>query len=138
MPAAGGAPVQLTRGGGQNPAESADGHTVYYLRGQGESGLWQVSTEGGEEMQVFKVRVDPWNWAAVTRGIYFLTVQGASHYALEFFDFATRQTTQVTILERPNPTSFISALTVSPDERWVLYAQRDKIDFDLMLVENFR
>jgi hypothetical protein len=96
-----------------------------------------VSTEGGEEMQVFKARVDPWNWAAVTRGIYFLTPQ-AGHYALEFFDFAARQTTQVTILESPSPTSFISALTVSPDERWVLYAQRDKIDFDLMLVENFR
>jgi hypothetical protein len=62
----------------------------------------------------------------------------AGHYALEFFDFAARQTTHVTILERPSPTSFISALTVSPDERWVLYAQRDKIDFDLMLVENFR
>jgi hypothetical protein len=27
---------------------------------------------------------------------------------------------------------------VSPDEHWVLYAQRDKIDFDLMLVEGFR
>jgi eukaryotic-like serine/threonine-protein kinase len=138
MPAAGGAAVQLTRGSGQNPAESPDGRTVYYLRGQGESGLWQVSTEGGEETQVFEARVSPWNWAAVGRGIYFLTPQARTQYALEFFDFATRQTTQVATLERPSVMSFISALTVSPDERWVLYAQRDKIDFDLMLVENFR
>jgi eukaryotic-like serine/threonine-protein kinase len=137
MPAAGGAAVQLTRGGGQNPAEAPDGRTVYYLRGEGEFGLWQVSTEGGEETQVFQARVAAWNWAAVTRGIYFFTPQ-AGHYALEFFDFAARQTTQVATLERPNPMSFIFSLTVSPDERWILYSQRDKVDFDLMLVENFR
>ena len=138
MPAAGGPAIQLTQGGGQNPVESPDGRTVYYLRGQGESGLWQVSPEGGEETQVFAAPVAPWNWAAVGRGIYFVTSGGRMQFALEFFDFATRQTTQVATVERPNVMSYISALTVSPDEHWVLYAQRDKVDFDLMLVENFR
>jgi hypothetical protein len=29
-------------------------------------------------------------------------------------------------------------LTVSPDRRWILYAQADQAGSDLMLVENFR
>ena len=138
MPAAGGAAVQLTRGGGQNPAESTDGRTVYYLKGRNDPGLWQVSAEGGEETRVFEARVDPGNWAVTARGIYFITRQPQFLYALEFFDFATRQTTQITTLEGPGGTFQISGLTISPDERWVLYARRDKLDFDLMLVENFR
>ena len=118
--------------------ESPDGRTVYYVRGQGEPGLWQVSTEGGEETRVFETGVGV-NWAVVERGIYFLTSQPRqAQYTLEFFDFATRQTTQITTLEGPRGTFVLSGLTVSPDERWVLYGQRDKIDFDLMLVENLR
>jgi eukaryotic-like serine/threonine-protein kinase len=139
MPAAGGAAIQLTRGGGQIPVESPDGRTVYYVRGRGESSLWQVSTEGGEETQVFEARVDPGNWAVAGRGIYFLTSQPRQGQStLGFFDFATRQTTQITTLEGPMETFQISGLTVSPDEHRVLYAQRDKLVFNLMLVENFR
>ena len=139
MPAAGGAAVQLTRGGGQNPAESPDGRTVYYVRGRGESGLWQVSVDGGEETRIVEANLDPGNWTAVARGIYFLTRQlPQTSYTLAFFDFATRQTTQITTLEGPRGAFQLSGLTVSPDERWVLYAQRDKLDYDLMMVENFR
>lgn len=139
MPAAGGAAIQLTQGGGQNPVESPDGRTVYYLRGPGEPGLWQVSTEGGEETRVLEARVGAGNWAVVARGIYFLTSQPRqAQYTLGFFDFATRQTTQITTLEGPRGTFQISGLTFSPDEHWALYGQRDNLDFDLMLVENFR
>jgi hypothetical protein len=107
--------------------------------GRGESGLWQVSTEGGEETPVSGAPAGPGNlWAMVGRGIYFLTRQpGYAQYALQFFDFSTRQMTQITTLEGPRGVFTISGLTVSPDEHSILYAQRDKLDFDLMLVENF-
>jgi serine/threonine protein kinase len=59
-------------------------------------------------------------------------------YALQFFDFATRRTTPLATLEGPRGTFQITSLTVSPDERFVLYTQRDQLEFDLMLVENFR
>ena len=98
-----------------------------------------MSTEGGEETRVFEARVDPGNWAEVARGIYFLTRQlPQTSYTLGFFDFAARQTSQITTLEGPRGTFQIGGLTISPDERWMLYAQRDKLDYDLMLVENFR
>jgi eukaryotic-like serine/threonine-protein kinase len=137
--AAGGAAVELTQGGGQSPVESPDGRRVYYVKGRVGSDLWQVGAEGGEETRVVEAKIDERNWAVEAHGIYFLTLhREVSAYALEFYDFATRQTTQITTIEGPRSTFLISGLTVSPDERWILYAQRDKIDFDLMLIENFR
>jgi dipeptidyl aminopeptidase/acylaminoacyl peptidase len=58
MPAAGGAGVQLTQGGGQNPAESADGRTVYYLRGQRPETA--VIGAGGFMFQHFEKRLGEW------------------------------------------------------------------------------
>jgi Tol biopolymer transport system component len=139
MPAAGGATVQLTRGGGLNPQESIDGRTLYYLKMGKDRGLWQVGVEGGAETRVLDANVNERNWAVAGRGIYFFTSQPReTPFTLEFFDFATHQTTPIKTIDGPRGTFQISALTVSPDERWVLYAQRDKLDFDLMLVENFR
>ena len=47
--------VQLTHGGGFNPVAGPDGRTVYYLRGEKESWLWSVSTDGGEETRDIEV-----------------------------------------------------------------------------------
>jgi Tol biopolymer transport system component len=139
MPAAGGEAVQLTRGGGVYPAESPDGRTVYYVNGLSAPHLWRVSAEGGEETQVLEPLVGAANWAMVGRGVYFFTRQlGQASYALQFFDFATRHTTPLATLEGPRGTFQITSLTVSPDERFILYTQRDQLEFDLMLVENFR
>jgi hypothetical protein len=108
-----------------------------------------TNRSGGEETQVlvrstFKGILDRTYWAVGDRGIYFLsffavlTPVRQPAYTLEFFDFATHQTTQLARLEVPGRQFLISGLTVSPDEHWVLYAQRDKLDFDLKLVEGFR
>jgi Tol biopolymer transport system component len=144
MPAAGGPAVQLTNAGATNPVEAADSRSVYVIKGaaqrlrRSEPGLWQVPTEGGEETRVLAANVDPGNWAVMAGGIYYLTRQpGQSLYTVEFFDFATRQTAQITTLDGPRGTFLISGLTVAPDEHSILYAQRDKLDYDLMLVENF-
>ncbi|HXG91941.1 MAG TPA: hypothetical protein VNN73_06170 [Blastocatellia bacterium] len=53
---------------------------------------------------------------------------------VKFFSFATQRVTRVTVMERPPALG----LTVSPDERWLLYTQRDVESQTLMLVENFR
>ena len=53
---------------------------------------------------------------------------------MEFYDFATGQVRQSAILEK-RPT--IWGFSVSPDERWFLYAQQET-ELDIMLVENFR
>ncbi|MFL6230216.1 MAG: protein kinase domain-containing protein [Pyrinomonadaceae bacterium] len=139
MPAAGGAAVQLTRGGGTNPLESPDGREVYFIRGRREPDVWQVSVDGGgDETRVCEGKITTGNWAVAVRGIYFLDWQLASRsYMLGFFDFATRKTTQLAKLEGAKASFNISGITVAPDERQILFAQRDQLEFDLMLVENF-
>jgi len=139
MPAAGGEAVQVTREGGFTAFESTDGRVLYYLKGRSDSSVWSVSIEGGAETKVFDHQVGR-SWAVAERGIYFFNFPpgGAKPYTLEFFDFNTSQTTQLAMLEAPARSFAIYVITVSPDERWLVYEQRDQLDYDLMLVENFR
>ena len=58
-----------------------------------------------------------------------------SSYRTHFFDFATGETTEVLRREGPNDHSF---LAVSPDEKWLLFAE-DPIGIgELMLAEILR
>jgi len=140
MPAGGGEAVQLTRGGGQGPFEAPDGRSVYYTRGVGVPGLWRVGVEGGEESQLFETRVEQGGWALAARGVYYVTRAEAPvrRNAVEFFDFAARRSTRLGMLEGQGGVYLITSLSVSPDERWILYTQRDQLEADLMLVEDFR
>jgi Tol biopolymer transport system component len=137
MPAAGGEEVQLTHDGGFDPVAAPDGRTVYYLHGGDKPSMWAIGTEGGVESRVFDANLTQWNWAAVGRGIYFLEGTRGEPYTLEIFDLDARRITPVTTLGTRGRSSLILGLTVAPDERSILYAQRDKLDFDLMLVEDF-
>jgi hypothetical protein len=73
MPAAGGGAIQVTHGGGFNPVAAPDGRMVYSLRGEKESGLWAVSTDGGAETRVIEVNaeqergIELTNWAVAAR-----------------------------------------------------------------------
>jgi hypothetical protein len=142
MPAAGGAALQLTVGGGFNPVAAPDGRTIYYLRDEKEPWLWAVSAEGGAETRLFEAEqgswIEPANWAVVGRGIYLLEKNLSIPYTLKFFDFETRRATPLATLGGAGGPFLMVGLTVAPDERAILYAQREKFDFDLMLVENFR
>jgi len=141
MPTAGGTAVQLTRGGGFNPVAALDG-TVYYLRGDKQPWLWEMSTDGRETQSIDQnpqeVKwMEPANWAVVKSGIYFLEDKLRFQYTLKFFDFATRRTTTVMTLGDASSSFLVVGLTVARDERSILYSQRDKLDFDLVLGENF-
>jgi Tol biopolymer transport system component/DNA-binding winged helix-turn-helix (wHTH) protein len=137
LPVKGGQAVQVTRQGGREAIESPDGKFVYYFKsGDGSYGIWRVPVAGGEEARVLD-QVWQGNWALLDQGIYFAQPQTKSGTAIQFFSFATRQVTQVAVLEK----SLIQgppAFAVSPDGRWILYAQLDQGDSDVMLVENFR
>jgi len=102
-------------------------------------GLWSKSTEGlGAETKVLDANVGR-NWTVGERGIYFFTVptSDAEAYGILFYDFATRRTSRPELLQGSTRSLPISVFTVSPDDRWFIYAQRDRLDYDLMLVENF-
>ncbi len=113
--------------------ESFDGKFVYYFKGEG---IWQVPVAGGEERPILAPlnAGSVYKWAVTAKGIYIINPQAKSHATIELFSFATRRVKQVAVIEKLP--SWLS-LAVSPDERWLLYAQLDHSDSDIMLVENF-
>jgi Tol biopolymer transport system component len=138
-PAAGGQAVQVTKQGGFEAFESPDGELLYYTKGRGPGGIWQMPVAGGEERQAPELlAAGYWRyWAVQEQGIYFVAPVASARPAIKFFSFATRRVTQLGVLER-DPIQGPAGFTVSPDGRWVLYAQADQSISDIMLVENFR
>jgi eukaryotic-like serine/threonine-protein kinase len=139
VPAAGGQAIQVTKHGGFEAFESPDGELLYYTKGRGPGGIWQIPVAGGEERQVRElVEAGYWRyWAVQDNGIYFVAPVASALPAIKFFSFATRGVTQLGVLER-EPLQGPPGLTISPDGRWLLYAQVDQGGSNLMLVENFR
>jgi Tol biopolymer transport system component/serine/threonine protein kinase len=139
VPAGGGNLIQITRGGGEIPFESADGRFVYYVR-PGERTVWRAPVEGGEEVAVVTGLALPDRWDVVAEGIYFVAEErdasSRSSWVLKLFRFDTQKVTVVTKLDRPAWGA--APLDVSPDEKWFVWVQADRYDSDLMLVENLR
>jgi Tol biopolymer transport system component len=137
VPAEGGKAVQVTKQGGEIAFESPDGRHVYYIK-DSAPGIWRVSVDGGEEIQVFEsFRSELFNdWAVVSDGIYFINPDAKDGVAVEFFNFATREVKLVGALGKVAIHPF--GMAVSPDRRQIVYAQDDNPGGDIMLVENFR
>ncbi len=135
--AQGGEAVQVTKTQGFEGFESLDGKLLLYSKPQGP-GIWSTPVEGGEETQVInKAGVNIWGVAR--DGICFFDWKDAVHPILQFYNFRDRRTTTLyefprgTLLDRVN-----TAISVSPDERWILYTQIDQAGSNLVLVDNFR
>ena len=56
-------------------------------------------------------------------------------YTVRYLDF---ESGQVSELFRKEGSSRHSSLDVSPDEEWIIHAERPALKSELMLVENFR
>jgi sugar lactone lactonase YvrE len=135
----GGEAVQVTQGGGHYAEESWDGRHLYYVISP-ESGIWRVPVGGGEEAEVVPGPVRTNGWELSQSGIYFAAdrevVWGRSYvYTISFLDFESAQVTELFRMEGP----FLhNSLAVSPDQKWILYAENPSPTSELMLVENFR
>jgi len=136
MPAVGGQAVQVTKQGGREAFESADGRFVYYTKDRNLPGLWRIPVEGGEEVRVHD-EASIGLWAVMERGVYLLSSKANARPALEYFDFRTGRTTQIAALDKEVDVR-VPSLSVSPDGQTILYVQIDHHESDIMLVENFR
>jgi len=129
MPAGGGPAEQVTRNGGHTPFESQDGRTIYYTKNElNPCPLWKTRADGGEESQVLD-SLAPHQFAVARGGIYFLLWP-----RLQYLDFSSGRSKTILTLQKPAALG----MSLSPDERWLLYSQIDQGGSDLMLVENFR
>ena len=92
--------------------------------------------EGGGESLVVSGVVGWWgtNFALVEEGIYFIAEPGPDGlHSIQFFDFATEETTLVVPAGRSD-----QGLAISPDGRSILYALQNPGGNDIMLIESFR
>ena len=137
--AAGGEQTQLTRDGGFISIEAPDSKILYFTRGGAFQGVWSLNTELLFESKIFDNGVGR-NWAVGGGSIYFISnpTTDVEAYRLTRFDTAARRAGRAIPLQGTSRTMPINVITISPDERWILYAQRDLLDYDLMLVENFQ
>jgi hypothetical protein len=101
-------------------------------------GIWSIPAAGGEEAQVLE-NAGQSIWGVARDGICFFDWKDAAHPVMQFYNFRDRRSTTLyefprgTLLDRGN-----AAISVSPDERWILYTQIDQGGSNLMFVENFR
>lgn len=139
--AAAAAAEQVTKGGGFAPVASADGQYLYYAKGNDQPGIWRVSVAGGDEVQVVKnLKKGLWGyWALSDHGIYYVdlpeenSVKGAT---LQFCKFSTGRTSLITVLDKI-PNRGDSGLALSFDGQSFLYAQADRSEDDIILVEDY-
>jgi serine/threonine protein kinase len=132
MPDGGGPATQVTHNGGIGPVESFDGKTLYFSKDAGSGSIWKMPVAGGPEEQLAD-SLFRFNFAVAKRGIYYMTSAGGARTSvLKFYDFATGKSTTILPMGYPE-----YGLDVSPDGRYLTYAQLDDPGSVLMLVENF-
>jgi serine/threonine protein kinase len=132
MPAAGGPAAQVTRNGGAVALESADGKYLYYGKnpGFGADSLYSMPVQGGQEVEVVP-RLHSWSSFGVTaKGVYFMP----DRRTIRFLEPSSGRVTTLASLEK----NVWQGLCVSPDDRFVVWSQQDRLASELMLVDNFR
>lgn len=136
IPATGGEPVQITHKSGRMPILSADGRWVYYSNT--DRGLAKISTSGGEEVEVLAPGslVMPLTFGVTSSGIYYVAPPEPPSIAhrLLLYRFADGKTEEVARPDR----GWTLQISVSPDEKWLLYSQRDSLVSEILSVDNFK
>jgi serine/threonine protein kinase len=138
IPAQGGAAIQVTRHGGRESFESADGRFVYYAKAFPEAGISKVSVEGGQETQVLDQGVQG-AWAVTERGVFVASWGPNRESAILLFDFSTGTLIGGAGVPKGwTPPDRSTCFTVSPDSRWIVYARTEMMGSDILMLEDFR
>jgi serine/threonine protein kinase len=132
MPAEGGDAVTLTSIGGRMPLESHDGKTLYF-RHNSERGIWKIPVEGGEATQVAGP-VNGLAYAVGREGIFYSPAPNSSQKgSIRFVSFENGKIRTVVVTDHP----IGGWISLSPDQRFLLFEKSGHADRDLMLIESF-
>jgi len=133
IPAEGGEAIQVTENGGYVAYESYDGDKIYYNQFDSRN-IWVKSLPDGKETMVLNYDIEWQGWDLVENGIYFILQSEEPGYIIYYYDFTDKKITEIARLED----KFIEDMCVSPDRKWILYSQEERVEYDIMLIENFR
>ena len=134
----GGEDKQVTRDGGFGALESADGRTLYYVRDMATTSIWRMPVAGGTPTAVIdSVGQRLWGyWAVSPHYLVYFHRRSPTDGSTEILGLnpATGEIHHVGATERA-PEAGGGGLSISPDERWLVYAQRDIYQTSIMLAE---
>jgi Tol biopolymer transport system component len=138
IPATGGEAIRVTQNGGYVAFESLNGSMLYYTKtalksSLGGPSLWGVPVGGGQEMELVK-SIDWLEFTPATKALYFEKLTNNGSTSIQCLNLATGKVATVATIHRPQS----AGLSISSDERYLLYSQFDQRGSDLMLIENFR
>ena len=138
-PSEGGAAVQVTQDGALDAAESPDGKLLYYSKRLAPFGIWSVPVTGGAGTCVIP-KAPPNLWSVAGPGIYFLDLAAAQNGSvpLMLFRFDTARISQLATLQNARLAPADPDLTVTLDGRWAAWAQTDRTESNLMMIDDFR
>src|SRR5262245_18539123 len=135
MHAEGGDAVKITSTGGRAAFESFDVKTLYFIPLNQRKGIWKIPVQGGEATQVVTEPVNYIAYAVGAEGIFYsLEPDNSQQGLIRFFNFSTGQSRTVVVTDRPID---IHPMSLSPDQRFLLFAPYDRTGVDVMLIENF-
>ena len=135
MNADGGNPAMVTKNGGFAALLSPDNDFIYYAKSPAlSSDVWRAPIEGGEESKIVD-GVYRYSFAPTREGLYYVSAPGFQKgSSIRFLEFASGKTTDVFVL--PEPAAL--GLGFSSDFQNLFFAQADRQDSDIMLVEDVR
>jgi Tol biopolymer transport system component/tRNA A-37 threonylcarbamoyl transferase component Bud32 len=135
IPSQGGPMVQVTQHGGQTVAESSDGRTLYFLKGNlgdtAPTSLWGMPTAGGPERKLVEGVISR-AFSVAEQGIYYERAEQPAGWSIRFLNFATSADVALGRYTKP---SYLG-MSLSPDRHTLLFSQIDQEGSDLMDVEN--
>jgi Tol biopolymer transport system component len=111
--------------------EFEDGHSLYFSTNSSE--LWKSLPDGSNARKLpISPRPQPGlDWYVRPEGIYFASYQD-ERPAIFFYSFASNSSTRLGYTERAFAPG-TSSLVVSPDGKWILYAQMDHVSTDIRI-----
>ncbi len=126
MPAAGGPAEQITRRESLVARESPDGNWIYFIGLR--AGLWRVPRQGGEaELVLDRVTYELYRaWAIGREGLYYTLKDGRlGKWNVMLMNLRDRTERKICDFDFPPP-RWTGALSLSPDERWLLLPQTEE------------
>jgi Tol biopolymer transport system component len=131
---------QITRQGGFNGVESLDGESLYYVQDTVKTTIWRVPLAGGESRQVSEA-LGPgmWGyWTLAGDSLFYAQRTASGSAPATIFRLNVKTGSKVRIGETQFGLNVNDrGLAISPDGRWLLYAQRDVDRSRIMLVNNW-
>jgi Tol biopolymer transport system component len=126
---------QVTKNQGESAYESPDGKWVYYSRfWPVDKGICRIPAEGGEEQKIIDKAVYRDSWVLKENGIYYF-IETPTKYDLFFYEFKSGKTIKINDFDKKTTSAYFD---ISPKEDWMLFAQSEETESNIMLIENFR